>query len=276
LECKQISFQRSPIGRVIAGGEEWQQQVSAPLRAVTALGCLRTNLVRSEILCGRLDQNDVGRLLQNFAWPEEVFNRSQAEAKFNVAPGTFRPVIHVEAGDLFIDDLHWGYRSSWAEASGKIPVAINTRLEKITNRYWKPLLTKGRAVVPAAGWYEWTGKKGQKQPWHIHRADREPLYLAALAKFNPDTEIKTSNGFTIVTADSQGGMVDVHDRRPVVLTQEDAAVWLDPAMSAEQAEQFVRSVALGPESFDWYMVDRAVGNVRNQGPELAIPIDNDR
>jgi putative SOS response-associated peptidase YedK len=223
-------------------------------------------------LCGRLDQNDVNRLLQNFAWAEEVFNRSQAEGKYNVAPGTFRPVIHVEAGALFVDDLHWGYRSSWAEASGKIPVAINTRLEKITNCYWKPLLTKGRAVVPAAGWYEWTGAKGEKQPWHIHRADREPMFLAALANFAPDTQNKTSNGFTIVTADAQGGMVDVHDRRPVVLTQQDAAVWLDPAMSPEQAEHFVRSVALGPESFEWSMVDRAVGNVRNQGPHLVVPI----
>jgi putative SOS response-associated peptidase YedK len=223
-------------------------------------------------LCGRLDQNDIPRLIEKFEREKDVFNRSQAEGKFNVSPGSFRPVLHAEGNDLFIDDLHWGYRSSWAETSGKIPVAINTRLEKISNRYWKPLLKKGRAIVPAAGWYEWTGEKGKKQPWHIHRGDREPLYLAALAHFGPDTEIKSLNGFTIVTADAQGGMVDVHDRRPVVLTAEDAAFWLDPTVEAEQAEQFVRSVALGPESFEWYMVDRAVGNVKNQGAQLVLPI----
>lgn len=223
-------------------------------------------------MCGRLDQNDINRLIQTFAWADEAFNRSHAESKFNVAPGTYRPVMHVEDGDLFIDDLHWGYRSAWAESSGKLPLAINTRLEKITNRYWKPLLKNGRAIVPANGWYEWTGEKGVKQPWHIHRGDREPLYLAALASFVPDAEIKTLNSFTIVTADAQGGMIDVHDRRPVVLSAADAAVWLDPDLPAEQAEQLVRSVALGPEEFDWYMVDRAVGNVRNQGPQLAVPV----
>ena len=223
-------------------------------------------------MCGRLDQNQINRLIQNFEWAEETFNRSQAAGKYNVSPGSHRPVMHIEDDSLFVDDLHWGYRSAWAEASGKIPMAINTRLEKITNRYWKPLLKKGRAIVPAAGWYEWTGEKGKKQPWHIHRSDGEPLYLAALANFAPDTNVKTSNGFTIVTADAQGGMVDVHDRRPVVLTAGDAAFWLDPAMDAEQAEQFVRSVSLGPELFDWYIVDRAVGNVKNEGPELAIPI----
>lgn len=223
-------------------------------------------------MCGRLDQNDINRLIQNFAWAGEAFNRSQAESKFNVSPGSYRPVMHIEDDELFIDDLHWGYRSSWADASGKIPMCINTRLEKITNRYWKPLLKKGRAIVPAAGWYEWTGEKGVKQPWHIHRSDGAPLYLAALANFAPDTEVKTSNGFTIVTADAQGGMIDVHDRRPVVLSAEDAAFWLDPALDAEQAEQFVRSVAMGPESFDWYMVDKAVGNVKNQGASLVLPV----
>lgn len=131
-------------------------------------------------MCGRLDQNDINRLIQNFAWAEETFNRSQAEGKFNVAPGTYRPVMHVDEGQLFVDDIHWGYRSAWAEASGKIPMAINTRLEKIANRYWKPLLKKGRAIIGASGWYEWTGEKGQKQPWHIHRKDGEPLYLAVV------------------------------------------------------------------------------------------------
>lgn len=224
-------------------------------------------------MCGRIDQNDIARLIQNFEWADESFNRSQAEDKFNVSPGTFRPLMHIVDEHLFIDDVHWGYRSAWAEASGKIPMAINTRLEKITSRYWNPLLKTGRAIVPAAGWYEWTGEKGQKQPWHIHRGDREPLYLAALANFAPDTGVKTSNGFTIITADAQGGMVDVHDRRPVVLTAADAALWLDPFMEAEQAEQLIRSVALGPESFDWYMVDRAVGNVKSQAAQLVVPID---
>lgn len=44
-------------------------------------------------------------------------------------------------------------------------------------------------------------------------------------------------------------------------------------MDAKQAEQFVRSVTLGPESFEGHMVDRAVGNVKNQGPDLVTLIE---
>jgi len=115
-------------------------------------------------------------LLADFVWADDVLNRSEAEGSYHVAPGTYQPVLHVDDGSLFADDMHWGYRSAWAEASGKIPIAINTRLEKITNSYWRSLLKRGCAIVPANAWYEWTGEKGLKQPWHIHRGDRAPLY----------------------------------------------------------------------------------------------------
>ena len=58
----------------------------------------------------------------------------------------------------------------------------------------------------------------------------------------------------------------------IVLDAADAAAWLDPYLPPEQAAHLLRSTALGPEAFEWYMVDRAVGNVRRQGPELALPI----
>jgi putative SOS response-associated peptidase YedK len=80
-------------------------------------------------------------------------------------------------------------------------------------------------------------EKGQKQPCHIHRADGKPLYLAALANVAPPNEYKASNRLTIVTADPQGGLLDVHDRRPVVLSAADAALWLDEELPWEQAER---------------------------------------
>lgn len=75
-----------------------------------------------------------------------------------------------------------------------------------------------------------------------------------------------------MTADAAGGMVDVHDRRPVVLAPEDAALWLDPDLPAGQAEHLLRSMALDASAFDWYMVDKAVGNVTRQGAQLAQPV----
>lgn len=223
-------------------------------------------------MCGRMDQNDISRLIADFTWADSIISRSDAEDSYNVAPGSFRPVLHMEGDNLVVEDLHWGYRSAWAEASGKVPMAINTRAEKIANSYWRGLLKNGRCIVPAFGWYEWTGEKGEKQPWHIHKRDFAPLYLAALANPGPQTEAKALHGFTIVTAEAQGGLLDVHDRRPVVLPADAAAAWLDPATPAEMAEEIVRVAAIGPDAFAWHAVDRAIGNVRNQGAELIRPI----
>jgi putative SOS response-associated peptidase YedK len=222
-------------------------------------------------MCGRLDQNDINRLILNFDWAAEVFNRSQAEDKVNAAPGTYRPLLRIDGGALFVDDVHWGYRSAWAEGSGKVPMAINTRLDKILNRYWKPLLKTGRAIVPAQGWYEWTGEKGAKQPWHIHRADEAPIFLAALAG-SGDGEAKTAKGFTIVTAAADGGLLDVHDRRPVVLDAGDAAIWMNPDLQPDEASHILNNLALPADAFAWHMVDKAIGNVRNQDRRLSEPL----
>lgn len=77
-----------------------------------------------------------------------------------------------------------------------------------------------------------------------------------------------NDAFVIITADSAGGMVDIHDRRPVVLTPHLAREWLDPATPTTRAEQMVLHQGEPSEVFEWFRVDAAVGNVRNKGPGL--------
>ncbi|MNC37555.1 putative SOS response-associated peptidase YedK [compost metagenome] len=67
-------------------------------------------------------------------------------------------------------------------------------------------------------------------------------------------------------------MVDVHDRRPVVLSPELAYEWIAAAMPSERAEQLVLNLGEPAEAFEWYRVGIAVGNVRNQGAELMNPL----
>lgn len=67
-------------------------------------------------------------------------------------------------------------------------------------------------------------------------------------------------------------MVDVHDRRPVVLSPELAHEWIAAVMPSEHAEQLVLNMGEPADTFEWYRVSTAVGNVRNQGAELIKPI----
>ena len=147
----------------------------------------------------------------------------------------------------------------------KIPIAINAKVEKLMGAYWKPLLRAGRGVVCADGWYEWMGPKGNKQPWRIHRRDGGPLFLLALANFGAFRENREESGFVLVTADSLGGMVDVHDRRPVAVSLDDALRWMDPALPPEEAAHLARVAMLDADLFEWHEVDRAL----NSGEEVA-------
>jgi putative SOS response-associated peptidase YedK len=224
-------------------------------------------------MCGRLDQNHTAaEYVAALRWlrGEPIFD-SEAAPSFNACPGTYRPLMRVVDEQLMVEDLYWGYRAPWAV--GRVPVAINARLERISNRYWCPLLRRGRAIVPADGWYEWTGEKGRKQPWHIHRASGDPMFIAALANFGPFRENRCESGFVLVTASAAGGMVDVHDRRPIVFGPEDAALWMDPSLDAAQAEQLAYSMALGPAEFTWHAVTTEVGKATSEGAHLAARLD---
>ncbi len=52
----------------------------------------------------------------------------------------------------------------------------------------------------------------------------------------------------------------------------DAPVWTDPEKPANQAGHLLRAGALGAACLAWHQVDRALGNVRNDGPQVAAPI----
>ena len=63
----------------------------------------------------------------------------------------------------------------------------------------------------------------------------------------PANEFKSSNGYTIVTADAQGGLVDVHDRRPVVLSAADAALGSTPRCPPSRPNSFCVRWRWAPE-----------------------------
>lgn len=221
-------------------------------------------------MCGRLDQNHTAEeYLQALEWLAK--NSSSSPGRFNAPPGTDRAIFHYWNGQLNAEDVHWGYKAPWADSKKEYS---NARRDKLLGGYWKGLLKKCRGVIAVDGWYEWTGEKPNKQAWHIHRKDRQPILLAALTTIDPakDTEHKA---FTIITDDALGGMVDVHDRRPVALNPEDAQTWMMDTFTPEEANDFILNRALGPEFFEWYEVDKAVGNSKNESPMFANRLRKD-
>lgn len=227
-------------------------------------------------MCGRLTQALRDKEYAAHFEPElrVVIHDDSGSPNWNVAPGSTPLLMHRFGDDdtLYVDRVHWGYRPSWAADKG-IPQAINARIEKAaTGAYFRPLWKAGRVIVPANGWYEWTGEPGHKQPWYIHLKDNGPMFLAAITNWRPDKEEREGTGFVIVTAAADGGMVDVHDRRPVVLAAEDAMLWMDNSLPAEQTEHLARAMSLPPDAFRWHAVGKEVNKVGHSHPRMVEPV----
>ena len=228
-------------------------------------------------MCGRFVQYEGMAIFIEELRPQiELFSGYDAQPidRYNVAPSTRVQVLHTTEDGLHIDAVKWGWAPFWAK--GKRPDPINARVETITTgKFFKQLWPNGRAIVPSEGWYEWVKDPDdpkKKQPYFIRLKSRRPMFFGALAEVNPGLEPHEGDGFVIITAASDQGMVDIHDRRPLVLTPEHANEWLDPAITPSRAEEIARELCQPTEKFEWFPVSKAVGNVRNQGPELINPV----
>jgi putative SOS response-associated peptidase YedK len=227
-------------------------------------------------MCGRITQYRSSRAYaEAIGWDTSDARRWKGGRVpfYNIPPGTWPEVMHMlHDGIPNIDTLHWGYRPKWAIEKG-FPQQINARIESaVAKPYYRGLMKAGRVIVPADGWYEWTGEKGHKKPWYIHLQTDRPMFLAAITNWRPYVDNPEGTGFVIVTAAAEAGLVDVHDRRPVALAPEDAQLWMDHSFSAEQAEQIARGRSLPTEAFEWYQVSTDVNKVGNNDAHLIEPV----
>lgn len=120
---------------------------------------------------------------------------------------------------------------------GMIPVGrVNARgrpvMETIVNARSETVFEKsafrgvGRAVVPADGWYEWTGKARRKQPWRIRATDGGLLFFAAI------TDVWDAPGglrvpqVATVTCEPSADVREIHDRMGVLLPRRAVETWL--------------------------------------------------
>jgi putative SOS response-associated peptidase YedK len=142
---------------------------------------------------------------------------------------------------------------------------ITARVERVAHNPFFRAIWPHRAIIAIDNWFEWVDEgEPEKQPYLIRRKDHAPILCAAIGQY-PNAEHKPDehDGFVFISADSKGGVVDIHDRQPVTLNPERAREWLNPATPRERAEQIMLLQWESIEVFEWIKVDR---------PEIREPI----
>lgn len=190
-------------------------------------------------------------------------------ARYNVAPGTNVLLLNEREQQLHLDPVYWGYGPEWWN---KQPL-INARVEPAaSSRMFKPLWANGRAIIFADGWFEWVRDESKKQPYFIYHKSGEPLFFAAIGKA-PFNDPHGQEGFLIVTAASGEEMLDIHDRRPLVLSPDTVTEWLNEDTTPRRAEQIAQDAALPVSDFHWHPVSTRVSSPKNQDKELINRIE---
>ena len=100
---------------------------------------------------------------------------------YNAAPTTALPVVRQnKEGQRELALMQCGL-VPWFSKDGKLSSTINARAESVrTNASYRDPFKTRRCLVPASGYFEWTGPKTDRPPHYFTRADDKPMALAGL------------------------------------------------------------------------------------------------
>lgn len=187
-------------------------------------------------MCGRFYLlTDLAAILDRFAAADDGF---AALPVGDFVPS--RPVTAIVADGRrrLARALQWGLIPAWAKDPAIGRKLFNARAETLSQ---KPSFHRAfqhrRCLIPADGFYEWTGEKGAKQAVRFSLRSDEPFAFAGLYELwrPPAGEILAT--CTIVTTAPNELIAPLHNRMPAILTPEGERVWLDPALRDAAALQ---------------------------------------
>lgn len=78
---------------------------------------------------------------------------------------------------------------------------------------------QGRCLIPADGFYEFTGDKSPKAKWLFTTTDTDLFCIAGLVR---------EDRFTMLTLDPGPDVAPYHDRQIAILPREHWAAWITP------------------------------------------------
>jgi putative SOS response-associated peptidase YedK len=210
-------------------------------------------------MCGRMtlawsDLDEVADALEA-TYDEQL--RGLYRPRYNIAPTDRHPVV------ILADDAHsrrltfagWGF-----SRGAKRPPLFNARSETAALRdSFRQAFAARRCVVPADGFYEWSGPKDARQPHWIHRRDGHLLLMAGLFEETPEDA-----RFSVLTTSPNQVVARLHDRMPVILEPGEVDVWL-----RNGAPELLK--ATGEDTLTTQEVSPRVNSVKNDDPGCLLP-----
>jgi putative SOS response-associated peptidase YedK len=199
-------------------------------------------------------------------WFETIGSLPNWPPNYNVAPTHIMPVIRpLDGGGREIAMMEWGLVPFFSNDGKRSFTTFNARGEVLRSKpmYREPFKTR-RCIVPATGYIEFTGPKGDRTAHLFTRTDGKPIALGGLwDRWQSANKAERNETYTVVTTAPSEFAAQFHDRMPLVLEFKDLDRWLrdlpdEAAALMRPAKDVLQERPLG----------KAINNVKNNAPEL--------
>lgn len=179
-------------------------------------------------MCGRfILLTDLSVIVERFDVGETALASLPAG---ELLPGQSIPAV-IREGQNRLVSFRWGLVPSWAKDPAIGRKMINARAETLAEKpSFREAFKKRRCLIPADGFYEWTGGKGHRTAVRFRLRSGETFGFAGLYEIWTSEAGEPLSTCTIVTTESNALVASVHDRMPVILSGARKALWLDPSV----------------------------------------------
>ena len=156
----------------------------------------------------------------------DLFNQFHTKApkqhrpRYNISPGQQVLLFRPNGAQIYPAYVMWGI-----QLGKHSNLLFNARLETINERpLFIPLLTTGRCLVPASGWFFWKKEGEYKIPMYVSPKSGETVCFAGLIRGT-----KHGKEVVIITTGAEGEVGRGTDRMPFVLSRASETSYLEGA-----------------------------------------------
>jgi len=151
-------------------------------------------------------------------------------ARSDVRPGEPVLALRQEHGLPSVSLMLWGLVPEWVKDPSQARRPINARSETVAEKpsflgAWR----HRRCLLPADGFYEWSGSGTARRRWRIGRKDGAPFWLGGLWDRWIGADGSELESCCVLTTAPNALMAPLHDRMPVVVPDGLEQAWMASA-----------------------------------------------
>lgn len=191
----------------------------------------------------------------------------------NIAPTEPTVIVrNTPAGMRELALVRWGLLPPWVKDPREFATLINARSETATEKpSFRGAIRHKRCLVPADGFYEWTGQKGSKRPFLVRPKSAGVFAMAGIYEQWLGADGSELETMAILTCAANEFMSPLHDRMPVIVGDADFDQWLN--CRSGSADDVIGLLRPAPE--DLLEMIEMQPNLNNPSPQAHAKKDSD-